>query len=183
MKQERVFPKYLNLTILLFSIVTIILMAVLHFGVEGTTAWKFLLGENHQILQTEFIKTSCTNFSFFGYAFIYILYAMLFLSLIDIFLCLIMFIPSIRRNYFMALLYKTFLIFFGAFQLLCYLFTLTFMVIYFVSVGRAGVSFVDFFTSLQTAKPIFWISISMFFLTVIISMTKLMAYRNFKRPV
>lgn len=183
MKQERIFPKYLNLAILLFSVVTILLMVFLHFGVEGTTAWNFLLGENHQVIQTEFIKTSCAGFSFFGYAFIYILYTMLFLSMIDIFLSLIMFIPTIRKNYFMALLYKTFLVFFGVFQFLCYLLTLIFMIIYFVAMGNAGISFTDFFTIEQSTKPIFWITISMFFLTVIISMTKIMAYRNYRRPV
>lgn len=183
MKQERIFPKYLNLSILIMSALTILLMAVLHFGAEGTTAWNFLLGENHQLLQTAFIKTTCAGFNFLGYAFIYILYAMLFLSMIDIFLCLIMLIPAIRRNYFMALLYKTFLIFFGFFTLLCYLLTLIFMIAYFVSVGKAGVSFGDFFTSEQSSNPIFWITISMFFITAIISMIKLMAYKNYRRPV
>jgi len=183
MKQERIFPTYLNLSILIISVVTILLMAILNFGAEGTTAWNFLLGANYESLQAEFIATTCANFKFFGYCIIYILYSMLFLSLIDIFLCLIMLIPSIRKNSFMALLYKTFLIFFGFFELLCYLFTLVFMILYFVAFGSAGVSIGDFFTSLQIENPVFWISIVTFLVTASISMAKLMAYKNYRRPV
>ena len=183
MKQERVFPKFLNLAILLISIATILCFAIFHFGAENTTAWDFLLGSNYESLQAGFISGICANFKFFGYCFIYILYASLFLAFIDIFLCIIMFIPSIRKNSFMALLYKTFLIVFGFFGLLCYLLTLVFMILYFVAVGKAGISFRDFFTTAQQSQPIFWITIIMFVITASIAMIKLMAYKNYSRPV
>ena len=158
-------------------------MVLINFGADKTTAWNFLLGSSHESLQANFIATTCAGFSFIGYCFIYVLYSILILSMIDIALCLVMLIPTIRKNFFMALLYKTFLIFFGFFELLCYLITLVFMILYFVSVGRAGVSIGDFFTSIQVSNPVLWITLITFFITVVISMVKLMAYRNYKRPV
>ena len=156
-------------------------MVVLHFGAKGITAWDFLLGNNHQALQESFIVTTCASFKFFGYCYIYILYSLLFLSMIDIFLGLIMMIPGIRRNSFMALLYKTFLIVFGFYQLVCYLVTIVFMILYFVAMGKTGISFEEFFTS-QSQNPVFWLTLVTFFILAIISMVKLMSYKNYSRP-
>lgn len=181
MKQERVFPKYLNLAITLVAIATFICVLFVHFSESGLKTVMFLVGDDYQVFQDHFINTTCLDYPFMGYLFIVVLYAVMFITLIDLIISPLMFIPAVRKNSFMALLYKTFLIFYGIIQILLCILAIIFSFFYFAYCSRSGLSVAEFFDA-QNNAPIFAILIISILSLGAMGGLKLVTYRNYKRP-
>ena len=181
MKQERIFPKYLNLAITLVAIATFICVLLINFSESGLTTAMFLVGDDYQIFQDHFINSVCLDYPFMGYLFISVLYAVVFITIIDLILSPIMFIPAVRKNSFMALLYKTFLIFYGIIQILLCIVAIIFSFFYFAYCSRSGLNAAEFFDA-QNNTPVFAMLIISIISLAGMGGLKLVAYRSYKRP-
>lgn len=167
MKKLRKFPHTLNAFILLVSLLTVISFFYISIS-SKVTAFGLLFGENFSQVQQFFISNSA--FPILSSLFVFSMYFIFALAIVDIILNSIMFIPSIQRNAFMAILYKTFLMFYGIILIILAVFGAIFLGFSIFSNGiHNNLSPLLIFAGYLTLIPL------------IQSMFKVSAYNNFKR--
>lgn len=169
MKVLRKFPTTLNTIILATSMLTVLCFFCFSIS-SNITAVDLLFGENYNALQQAFI-TNGTNAVFNG-ALVFVMYFVFFVAMLDIILNVVMFIPSIQRSAFMAILYKTFLIFYGVILMIFALFGIAYLAVYIMqnSVNINSLPSVAIFACFLTLIP---------FLQSIFKTT---AFHKYKRP-
>ncbi len=169
MKTLRKFPSTINLFILILSSLTVLSFFYINLS-SNLTAFGLLFGKNYNQFQLAFL--SQVPYPTLGEMFVFSMYFIFCLAIIDVILSLIMFIPSIQRNSFMAILYKTFLMFYGIILIMLASFGIAFLVFYLVTHGFNA----------NNLSPIIMFAGYLTLIPIVQCIFKTTAYNKFKRP-
>lgn len=110
MKIQRKFPHFLNFLIFAISLATVISFSYVYVF-SSVTILEFLFSHDCNAHQLDFLST--ISHAHIGQLVIFSLYFIFSLAIMDVVLNLIMTLPGIRNNSFIAICYKTFLIFYA----------------------------------------------------------------------